>query len=312
MIGMIFVRRRLEMGWNRVKLISILFLWMVYMVAGSEVGQDKIDIAYRWLGDLRKYKCLEEFRKERIEERIKEPIEEPIEEIKKVEVIEESIPLIPLTTASSISVLVDKVICIDPGHQAKGNSQKEKIAPQSQESKNKVSSGTRGVVTKKYEYELNLEVALKLKKALEDKGAKIHMTREIHDVNISNAERAQLGNQIGADLSIRLHADGSSSSSVRGYSLLVPGNKYVDEQIVETSKAIAKELDQIMQTKGKIASRGIVTRNDLTGFNWSEVPVVLVEMGFMSNPEEDQLMSQEDFQNTLVQSIVEGLENYFK
>ncbi len=86
------------------------------------------------------------------------------------------------------------LICIDPGHQARGNSELEEQAPGSSIKKAKVSSGTRGVVTKKNEYELTLDVGLKLRNLLKSKGYKTFMIRETHNVNISNKERALITN----------------------------------------------------------------------------------------------------------------------
>ena len=93
-------------------------------------------------------------------------------------------------------------IGIDPGHQAKGNNQKETVAPNSKKTKPKVSSGTAGVKTRIPEYKTVLEISLKLREALEAQGAEVYMTRETHDVNISNQERAKMMNAIGVDLEI--------------------------------------------------------------------------------------------------------------
>ena len=87
------------------------------------------------------------------------------------------------------------IICIDPGHQTKGNNELEAIAPNSTKKKAKVTTGTRGVFTKKYESELMLEIGLKLKDNLEKKGYKVIMTRTTNDVNISNVERALFANK---------------------------------------------------------------------------------------------------------------------
>ena len=80
------------------------------------------------------------------------------------------------------------------------------------------------------------------------------------------------------------------------------------KQAIDSDNDIKKALSKGIPNK----SRGIVVRKDLSGFNWSTVPAVLLEMGFMSNAEEDQRMSTETFQNDLVEAIVEGLENYYK
>ncbi|MDU7537011.1 MAG: N-acetylmuramoyl-L-alanine amidase, partial [Peptostreptococcaceae bacterium] len=101
----------------------------------------------------------------------------------------------------------DILICIDPGHQEKGDSNSEPVAPGSYVKKARVSSGATGVATKKPEYILNLEASTVLKHILEGKGYKVIMTRESHDVNISNSERAIFANNNKADMVVRVHAD---------------------------------------------------------------------------------------------------------
>jgi len=203
------------------------------------------------------------------------------------------------------------LICIDPGHQAKGDPNPEPIGPGSPYQKARVSSGTEGVATKKPEYVLNLEASLVLKHILEGKGYSVMMTRETHDVNISNSERAIMANEKNANLAIRIHADSLENSSKTGASILVPeeGGKYTSS-IFEESNKCAKLIKNSMQGSG-IGINGIFERGDLTGFNWSKVPVVLVEMGFMSNYNEDQMMSNPDYQKKLMQSVADGVEEYF-
>jgi len=214
--------------------------------------------------------------------------------------------------ASKKSALAEKVICIDAGHQKKGNSHQEPIGPGSTQTKARVSSGTKGVASGKYEYELNLEVALKLKEALLEKGVEVYMVRETHDVDMSNKERAQLANEAKADLSLRIHADGSSNSSANGFSILVPGGSYVSDEVISKSYAIAVYMEEYLAEGIPNKSRGIATRKDLSGFNWSEVPAVLLEMGFMSNPEEDLRMNTEAFQEELIKALVASLEAYYE
>ena len=203
-------------------------------------------------------------------------------------------------------------ICIDPGHQAKGNSQTEQVGPNSGSYKAKVSSGTAGVATKKPEYELNLEASLKLKHILESRGYKVYMTRESHDVDISNKERAIFANEKKVDMVVRIHADGSDNEGITGASILIP-SKYGEytSAIYEDSSNCAKFINENMQNNG-FKVNGIFERSDLTGFNWSQVPAVLLEMGFMSNYTEDQNMSSPKYQEKMMTSVADGLDNYFK
>jgi len=202
-----------------------------------------------------------------------------------------------------------KTICIDAGHQKKQNLQTEPVAPGSKVKKAKVSSGTRGVATKKYEYELNLEVALQLQKALEKKNYKVIMTRMNHDVNLSNIDRATICNNAKSALSIRIHADGSTNNNTQGLSLLYPSGTST-KSINKVSESIAKTLltESILTTKAKKGyGDGLLPRSDLTGFNWSKTPVVLIEMGFMSNSTEDKRLSTKSYQQSIVNGLVNGI-----
>ena len=212
--------------------------------------------------------------------------------------------------APTVYSVTDKVIVIDAGHGINSYNKQEPIAPDSGEMKNAFAGGTRG--KNQTEEELNLSVALKLQAVLEEMGAKVYMTRTEHNCDMTNIDRAELGNSVNADLNLRIHADGSENSGIHGVSVLVPGTQYIsDSDLIGKSRKIGEcVLSEFVKETGA-ADRGISVRNDLTGFNWSKVPVILVEMGFMTNPDEDALMETDDYQNKMVNGIVNGLENYF-
>ena len=128
-------------------------------------------------------------------------------------------------------------VAIDAGHQRRGNSEKEPIGPGSSTYKAKVASGTCGVATGINEYELNLAVSLKVRDILEERGYDVYMIRETHDVNISNSERAKLAVQNGADILVRVHANGDSNQSVYGALTMAPSsrNTYLSGDVVSKS-----------------------------------------------------------------------------
>lgn len=164
-------------------------------------------------------------------------------------------------------------ICIDPGHQLKGDSDTEQMAPDSGSYKARVSSGTAGIATKKPEYELNLEASLKLKHILESRGYKVLMTRESHDVNISNMERAIFANENNADMVVRIHADGSNDSGVTGACILIPSKDgQYTSGIFSDSSECAKYVNENMKNNG-FKVNGIFERSDLTGFNLSLIHI---------------------------------------
>ena len=205
------------------------------------------------------------------------------------------------------------VIVIDPGHQAKANLEQEPIGPDARETKYKVTGGTTGVVTGKPEYVLTLEASNLLKDHLEKKGFQVILTRTSHDVDISNQERAEIANRHGADLFVRLHADGSESAETSGFSVLVPAkdNPYT-AAIYEDSYRAAQIILTYISKEIPIHQNGLFFRNDLSGFNWSKVPVILPEIGFMTNPEEDKKLSDEVYLTHVMELLASGIEEYVK
>ena len=185
-------------------------------------------------------------------------------------------------------------VCIDPGHQEKGDSKGEPVAPGSGNKKPRVSSGTAGIATKRAEHVVNLEAAMVLKDLLVQKNYNVIMTRESADVNIT----------------IRIHCDSINDSGKTGATILVPAkNSQYTKNIYCESNKYAEILKKTLQNNN-VKVNGIFERSDITGFNWSRVPVVILEMGFMSNYNEDRMLSDPKYQKLLMECVSESIDKY--
>lgn len=204
-------------------------------------------------------------------------------------------------------------IAIDAGHQSRANTEKEPVGPGAAEMKMKVTGGTKGVSTGIYEYELTLDVSLKLKEELESRGYEVYMVRESHDVNISNSERAQMAYDSGAEVFVRIHANGSENQKSNGAMTICPTEKnpYVAGLYGDSRRLSDLVLDGLTASTGCKKER-VWETDTMSGINWSKIPVTIVEMGYMTNPEEDQKMAEEDYQRLIAAGIADGIDGYFE
>lgn len=204
-------------------------------------------------------------------------------------------------------------VLLDAGHGCSGNyvEPKYKGASDSEVTYENSSTGTTGVVTKKREGDLTLEIALKLQKKLQNLGADVLMIRTKKTTPMSLVQRAEYGNKHKVDLAFRIHADGLDDQSVNGASTLYPSAEHINNKIAEKSKNIASIIQREYIKSTGLADRGTVERNDLVGFNFTTVPSILLELGFMTNPEEDRKMSDKKFQEKMVDGITNGMIAYY-
>ena len=206
-----------------------------------------------------------------------------------------------------------KIIAIDAGHQRKGNSAQEPIGPGASATKPKVASGTHGNASGLNEYELTLQVSLQLRDELEARGYEVYMIRTTHDVNISNAERAQMAAAAGADILVRIHANGSDNTSISGALTMAPSNSnpYLTKSVISASQTLSRKIVDSFCAATGAKNQGVMSTDAMSGINWSTIPVSIVEMGYMTNRAEDLKMASASYQAKMVQGIANGIDAYY-
>jgi N-acetylmuramoyl-L-alanine amidase len=200
------------------------------------------------------------------------------------------------------------LVCLDPGHgtpPAIGR-QVEPIGPGSRTLKIKDGGGAAG------EAPVALAIALKARKLLLARGYRVAMTRTGPTIRLGdgdgNIARARFCNRRHAALMVRVHADGSTARSLHGVSTLVPAwHRGWTDDIYGASLRAGRAVQKAVLASTGAANRGIVQRGDLTGFNWADVPAVLIETGFMTNPGESARLQTPAYQQKVALGITRGV-----
>ena len=206
-------------------------------------------------------------------------------------------------TPGVLAVTPPPLICLDPGHGTLPvvGRQTEPIGPGSSQLKIKDGGGTAG------EAPVALAIALRTRSLLERDGYRVAMTRTGRTYAGGNIERARFCNTRHAALMIRIHADGATDSSFNGVKTLVPALRrgWTDDIYASSLRAARKVQAAVVRQTGA-RNLGLVQRSDLTGFNWANVPAILVEAGFMTNPAERRLLQSAPYQLKVARGLVAG------
>jgi N-acetylmuramoyl-L-alanine amidase len=199
------------------------------------------------------------------------------------------------------------LVCLDPGHGTAPDvgRQYEPIGPGSRQLKIKDPGGAAG------EAPVALAIARRTRAALLARGYRVALTRDGAGYRGGNRERARFCNARGAALMIRIHADGSASPSTNGISTLVPARRrgWTDD-VHGASRRAGTLLQRELVAATGARDLGVVERADLTGFNWADVPVVLVETGFMSNPRERALLRSAAYQQRVAGALARATHTF--
>jgi N-acetylmuramoyl-L-alanine amidase len=218
--------------------------------------------------------------------------------------------LVPVAAAADAR----PVVVVDPGHDLRANAETEPIGPGSTTRKIKDGGGTLGITTGLSEAELNMRVARRLRPLLERAGVRVVSTRiRTAGTSMGNIARARIANRTEAALFLRIHADGSAASSVRGTHVLYPALRrgWTDDIRAGSLRAARIVQRELVRALG-FPDRGLQERSDITGFNWADVPAILVEMGFMTNPTEDRLLATPEYQRRAAVGLCRGVLRFLR
>ncbi len=203
------------------------------------------------------------------------------------------------------------IICIDPAHQNKADTTTEPIGPGSSTKKYKVTSGATGV-SGALEYELTLSIGLKLRDELTSRGYGVIMIRESNDVNISDGGRAQLANET-SDMVIHIHCNAEERESIAGVMVFEPSedNTFVDASTGGKCRKLGRAVvDKLADSTGA-KKWGVIVNDNLTALNWTSIPAVHVEVGYLTNAEEEKLLKSDEYQIKIVKGIADGIDAYY-
>lgn len=189
----------------------------------------------------------------------------------------------------SIQPLANKKILLDPGH---GGYDPGCIS-----------------FTGKYEKYVNLDVAFKLKRNLEELGATVYMTRT-DDTYIKNSARGRMADSLGVDILLSIHHNSLGTGRPEYYGLSTYYNT-INYKSPRYGYDLAESIYLNAVTINGVYRDGILDRN-FEVLRETNTPAALIEIGFMSNPLEEMNVHNESFQYEMVQKISDGIVDYFK
>jgi N-acetylmuramoyl-L-alanine amidase len=215
---------------------------------------------------------------------------------------------LPGSGVAALPPVEQPLVCLDPGHARVPNFETEPIGPGSSIRKIKDGGGAAG------EARVVLDIGRKLRRVLLARGYRVAMTRTTMDFTYGaggNVDRARFCNRRDAALMLRIHADGSTNPAVHGASMLYPRwHRGWTDDIYRRSRRAARLVHRALVARTGALDRGLVARGDLTGFNWANVPVILTETGFMTNPREARRLRSDRYQRRVARGLASGVQAF--
>ena len=208
----------------------------------------------------------------------------------------------------------DTVIVLDPSRQECAiSAEEEAIGPGASEEKHKYTKNGQGAYSGQSEADLCLQVAKKARDELQDKGYKVFLTREDNDTLLSNTERSQIANKYKADVFVRITANSDKNGEKNGSFCIIPSedNPYVSSMYGECRRLAESLIGTYCEETG-MANGGCMERDDNIGINWSNMPVTVLELGYLTNQSDDYKMEKENFRDQMAEGLAKGIAKYLE
>ncbi len=208
---------------------------------------------------------------------------------------------------------ISHIVFIDPAKQIKAMSEEEGNAPGSDKKKAKMAPANIGISTGNYEYELMLDISIRLKSELERRGYVVILSRDSSTVELSNRDRAVMAAGSDAEIFIRLQAGSASSDETFGAIGFINTKANVEsEKIYDNSNRLCNlVLDHLADGTG-CGNRGIAVTDGMTVLNYcNSIPAAVINVGFLSNEKDDKRLSDSDNREEMARYIADGIDEYF-
>jgi len=230
-------------------------------------------------------------------------------ELMKKTYVQTALTDIPAVGKAESGRLTGVTVCVDPGHQGVAIGLKEPMGPGLSGTHHTTNGQAQGTVTRRMESVVVLEIGLKLRNALLEEGADVIMTRVDQNTPVSNVRRAEIAGEGHADLFIRLHCDNTANKNKRGIHVFVPLSSTYAKQVADakTYRTYGEALFNAMSEATGVTKGGVTQNNSYVANNWATMPTFLVELGYMSNKDDDLMLSTEEYQTKVIQGMVNGL-----
>jgi N-acetylmuramoyl-L-alanine amidase len=202
----------------------------------------------------------------------------------------------------------EKVVTIDPGHQA--IDARPEWSDPGMTRRVPAEEVFKGVVTGNPEYLVALDIGVKLKDLLEKDGISVVMTRETSTIDLTDVTRAEIAGNAASDLYLRIHCGGSKNPAKSGIRTLYPARSRWTGSFYENSKTAALYVQAALVKSCRAPDRGVADRRDSPAFNWSKVPVIEAEVGFLTNGEDDERLADEEYRSEVALGLKNGISRY--